>query len=507
MITGRDTLQEINDPVLQAQSRIEDADREMDDLNSQLNRLRIETAEQYRELAKFRLDEIRAGNVTARLNKAHLAVPALMDQHKQALEALEKDITRGQQRQQMLDQQRETHRDARDRAAEALRKQIRNSQSALEETEGYSRQQKKAAAAVLVARRADEKASQSEADLASKGKPYQDDVLFMYLWGRRYLTPDYRHGGIIRMLDGWVARLIHFKQTRADYHMLNELPQRLREHATQAAEEADRLRQSLLTMEKQAAEKDGVATLQAALDTAEKHLKQVNDDIEAEEKRYEELLRQKNAFAAGEDEYTRKVMTLMAAELEREDVIALFQQAQSTPRPEDDAIVMRLHQLQKAHKTITDRISGLRIDQQHQRKALEELAGLREKFRRSNYDARSFLFSHQPRAGCPAGRDPAREHVVGWRLGPHRPRPEVGFTRCRRFGQWWFRRFRRGRFSQWRWFRQWRISQWRQFLIREMNQPMDLDGIVAAARTSPQLAEGLGLSPEVTSQLEKTVGL
>ena len=73
----------------------------------------------------------------------------------------------------------------------------------------------------------------------------------------------------------------------------------------------------------------------------------------------------------------------------------------------------------------------------------------------------------------------------------------------------------------------------RDFVIGEMNKPMDLDGIVTAARTSPQLAaqvyaasllaievdtpaerqylqqlaEGLSLSPEVTSRLEKTVGL
>ena len=392
MITGRDTLQEINNHVLQAQSRIEAVDREMDGLNAQLNQSRIETAEQYRELATFRLDEIRAGTVTSRMNKAYLAVPAFMDQHKQALEALEKDVTQGQQRQQMLEKQRETRRDARDTAADALWKQIQKSKSALEKTADYGRRQETAAAAVQVAGRADEKASQSEADLASKGKPYQDDMLFMYLWDRRYLTPDYRHGGITRMLDGWVARLIRFKETRADYHMLNELPQRLREHAAKAAEEAERQQQSLLAMERQAAEKDGVAILQAALDTAEKQLQQVNDDIHAEEKRYQELLRQKNDFASGEDEYTQKAVALMAAELAREDVIALFQQAQSTPRPEDDAIVMRLHQLQQTHKTLTDRISELKTNQQQQRNALEDLSTLREKFRRSNYDASASSF-------------------------------------------------------------------------------------------------------------------
>ncbi len=73
----------------------------------------------------------------------------------------------------------------------------------------------------------------------------------------------------------------------------------------------------------------------------------------------------------------------------------------------------------------------------------------------------------------------------------------------------------------------------RDFVINEMNKPLDLDGIVAAAGMSPQLsaqvyaasllaievdtpaerqylqqlAGGLGLSPEVTSRLEKTVGL
>jgi len=73
----------------------------------------------------------------------------------------------------------------------------------------------------------------------------------------------------------------------------------------------------------------------------------------------------------------------------------------------------------------------------------------------------------------------------------------------------------------------------RDFVIGEMNKPLDLDGIVAGCKKSPQLAaqvyaasllaievdtpaerqylqhlaDGLGLSPEVTSRLEKTVGM
>ena len=404
MITGRDTLEEINSHVLQAQSGIEAADRELDSLNTRLNGLRLETAKQYRELAKFRLDEQRSGSVTARLAKAHQAVPAFLDQRRQALEALEKNIDQMQQRQRALEAQRESLRDVRDSAAEALEQQIAKSRSALEQTGDYHRQQEQAAAAVQVARRADEKASQTGADLASKGQPYQDDALFMYLWRRRYLTPDYRHGGIIRMLDDWVARLIDFKKARADFHMLNELPRRLREHASAAAEEAKRQQQALLAMEKQAAERDGILALQAALDKAEKKLQQVNEDIEAAEKSYRELLRQKNAFAAGEDEYTQKAVGLLTAELEGEDTIALLQQAKATPRPEDDAIVMRLHQLQKEQQEVGDRIAKLKSKQQQQRKALEELAKLRGQFRRSNYDARRSNFPSELGLGLLLGQ-------------------------------------------------------------------------------------------------------
>jgi DNA repair exonuclease SbcCD ATPase subunit len=392
MITGRDTLQEINSHALQAQSLIEGADGEADSLTQRLSRLRLEEAEQYRKLAEFRLDDIRAGAVTVRLDKAYEAVDSYMEQHQQDIAALDTDLAKLQQQQQVLDQQRESKRKERDQAADDLQQQVQISKTNLENSTDYLHQQEKALQATEVARRADEKASQAEADLDRKGKPYQDDKLFMYLWNRRYLTPDYAHGGIIRKLDDGVARLIGFKKARADYHMLTELPRRLRAHATQAAEEAERERQSIQEMEQQAAEKDGLPTLQATLDTAEDQLQQINADIESTEKQYQELLRQRKDLTVGDDNNTLKALSLIAAELEREDIISLFQQAQSTPRPEDDAIVKQLHKLQQESNEISKRLTELKTIQEKQRHALEELARVRGKFRRRNYDARHSSF-------------------------------------------------------------------------------------------------------------------
>jgi DNA repair exonuclease SbcCD ATPase subunit len=387
MITGRDTLQQINDHVLQAQSQIESADREMDKLTSRLGGLRLEEAEQFQKLARFRLGEINAGHMVARLDKAHQVVQAFLEHHKHALAELENRLEQVKQSQRKLEQQRESRINARDQAVEEFERQLEKSKEKLEQDEVYRIQKEKALRAAEVSHRADEKASQSEADLASKGKPYQEDSIFMYLWQRRYMTPDYRANGIIRSLDDWVARLIDYGETRADYHMLNELPLRLREHADQAAEEAERQKQALLTLEKQAAEKDGLGTLQTALEKAEAQLQQINDEIEDYEKQYQALLGQKAGFAAGEDEHTQKAVEILAAELEREDTIELYRQAQATPRPEDDVIVMQLHKLQKEQQETNKRLSELKANRQQQRKALEELSKLRSEFRRSNYDA------------------------------------------------------------------------------------------------------------------------
>jgi chromosome segregation ATPase len=326
------------------------------------------------------------------LDKVHHAVPTFLDQHKQALATLDNKLEQLKQSRQKLEQQHETGINQRDKAVETLQRQLEESKKKLEQDQDYQLQKEKAIRAAEVTRRADEKASQSEADLASKGEPYQEDSIFMYLWQRRYLTPDYRANVIIRSLDGWVARLIDYREARADYHMLNELPLRLREHADRAAEEARHQQEALQALEKQTAEKDGVGTSQTALEKTEAQLQQVNDEIETHEKRYQELLAQKADFAAGKDKYTQKAVGVLVAELENDDTLELYRQAQATPRPEDDAIVMRLHKLQQEQQETNKRISDFQADRQQHRKALEELTKLGGKFRRSNYDTRYSSF-------------------------------------------------------------------------------------------------------------------
>ena len=58
-----------------------------------------------------------------------------------------------------------------------------------------------------IAQHAEQKASFAARDFEEKGRPYRADPLFAYLWDRGWGTGRYRAFPLVRMIDGWVARL------------------------------------------------------------------------------------------------------------------------------------------------------------------------------------------------------------------------------------------------------------------------------------------------------------
>ena len=84
-----------------------------------------------------------------------------------------------------------------------------------------------------------EKTYQAKADQQEKGAPYRADPLFTYLWDCKYGTSAYKANPLTRFLDNWVARLCDFQSARKNYWMLQEIPERLDEHAKALRSKAD----------------------------------------------------------------------------------------------------------------------------------------------------------------------------------------------------------------------------------------------------------------------------
>jgi hypothetical protein len=387
MVSGRENLDLISRQVYQVQTEQQEISQRLEDLHRQLGAIRLEMSNGYRELAKLRLDDLQAGQVISHLNETDQMIFTLVQNLRRTRLALKEQIEASMSRQRQLEEQRKELQQQRDEAGEAMQSRLEETHKRISATEAYRQQQKRAQDTEAVARHAEEKASRAEKDRLEKGKPYEADRLFMYLWNRRFLTPDYRGGWITRQLDNWVAKIIDFQRNRSNYYMLLELPRRLREHATKVQQTAQLEAQALQSMARQAAEADGILELQAKVQEAEKQLKDVDAKIEAEEISHQKLLAEEAEFNAGTDPLSRQIIEVQAAALEKEPLPSLYRIAQSTHRPEDDVIVARIHQLRQRQEQIGEEIQSLNALWQKQQRNMGELEEVRRRYRQRGYDS------------------------------------------------------------------------------------------------------------------------
>ena len=194
MLSGRDSLALFNQRISNAREQVEGIHHHLENISKRLAGIRQEKAVQYRELARVRLDDIEAGKIIDGLNGTDRAVLRLLAQKAEAQNILNGEIDAYLRRQRSLNEQRNIQEQQRDVALEVVEENIAETSEQLETTPAYQQKKENWQTAVKQAKNADEKATQSEADKDEKGNPYESDSLFMYLWRRRYLTPDYEGG-------------------------------------------------------------------------------------------------------------------------------------------------------------------------------------------------------------------------------------------------------------------------------------------------------------------------
>ena len=75
----------------------------------------------------------------------------------------------------------------------------------------------------------------------------------MYLWRRKLGTPEYPSGFFVRYFDEKIAALINYREARANYAMMNQVPERLRAHADRLAANTEAEQQKLGAFEQEIA--------------------------------------------------------------------------------------------------------------------------------------------------------------------------------------------------------------------------------------------------------------
>ena len=191
------------------------------------------------------------------------------------------------------------------------------------------------------------------AECSAKLAAFQaEGSLYAYLRRRSYGDTSYGAFAPLRMLDGWIARLCHFKENRAAEQTLlgmqEELARRCLTLDTGLAQAA-------------AAEQKMLNAAAAALDlpAADERLAERSRELRV---RQEAAVRVRAALAGYADKTDArylKVQKLVQTFLQARSIDELVGQAAATPAPEDDALVQRLAGLRLQRITLQQEYDAL----------------------------------------------------------------------------------------------------------------------------------------------------
>jgi hypothetical protein len=387
MISGRQALATIEDAVSRARADERRLDTALKAAADEAARLRTERAAAFRELARVKLDALQKDGVVGELDAAERRALDLLASRRQSFDALTARRHAAEEAVRAAEAERHARAEALEQAIEALGDLRRSIEAKIHQSPEWSAQRARIDRAAHIAEEAEKKAAQAEADREEKRKPYEADPLFMYLWRRRFGTAEYRAGNFVRYIDRKVARLVRYDKARANYVMLNEIPQRLREHAARVKADIATERVQLAAVERAEMEKGGGGAMAARAAEAKTALVEAERRLAEAKKALANLDREHDRIAAGDgDDAAREAVELLASADSRQDLQELYREAARTPTTKDEAIVRRIEETEVAIGKAEQEIGAIRKEMRTIAQRRAEIERERDEFRSRGYD-------------------------------------------------------------------------------------------------------------------------
>ncbi|KTD60031.1 hypothetical protein [Legionella shakespearei] len=387
MQSGSQILLSIDKGIDVIHSQIQTIDQQNNTQSQKLVALQTMQAERYKRMAKIRLDNVLSGELSLGLDRVSQRVDEILKERVKAIHMLQEQIKSTKVQMNDHHQQRAQLHALTIQATERLDTAEAATQNRLKGEPAYLAQLEKAETAARVAKHADDKMQQAQSAREQKGKPYENEQLFMYLWQRSYGTSQYKANPFIRFLDKWVARLCDFDKARPNYAMLLEIPKRLSEHAQRLLSAADLAFAELIALEKKAAEEDGIPELKKSMQQAQEKLDQCDHQIEDAEKHLQALEMEQSAFSSGDDAPFKEAIKILSSTFEQEPVQVLQDYARATTTTEDDLLVQEMDATKVTTQQIQQSVTDNKRVQQRYLERMRELQDIRNRFKQQHFDS------------------------------------------------------------------------------------------------------------------------
>ena len=399
MISGRQALAQIEQTIEKIRQQEARCERAYATATEEVGRLCLQRTEAFRELARLKLDAITQGKVVVALDAAERQAIGLLNSRQEALRRLTERRREAEARVARVEAERQAATDALERALEEVEAIRRTVEAKVSVDPEWISARARADEVAGQAQQAEKKAVQAEVDRDEKKRPYEADPLFMYLWNRKFGTSAYRVNPFSRYMDRLVARVVGYDRARANYVLLNEIPERLRVHSRRLIEELRNERARLTAIERKAlvaagaeARENEAAQAKARLDEAERALAEAREALAVLDRTYDA------SVLEGDAPY-REAVELLAAADAREDLNQLYQEALRTPTPRDEEIVRRV----QATDVMTNRALRQAADAHRQLKETAQRRAILEheweELRQQGYDTPYGTFGNEVALG------------------------------------------------------------------------------------------------------------
>ncbi|MEO6013564.1 MAG: hypothetical protein ABIQ30_08280 [Devosia sp.] len=349
-LSGPDALRSLDEA-------LRDIRREEDEIAKRLARsaelitkMREQEGELLRHLAEVRLDPAVQTDLADQISQAERKARDMLKSHGEDLTAsegklkgLDADIAKATADRATL----QADAQKRDGELKALADKIRPQLAA---DPAFAAKLNAAKELATIAAESLRKTSQAETDRETKGKPYRDDPLFMYLWTNGFGTKTYRANNLVAFIDSKIAAMVGFPEARPNFSMLNDIPLRLREHADRQQANAKAATDELSTLESAAIDDAGGKSAREAMEKVVAQIDALDKQIVALQDQRDDSLKTQRELAQGSDPAFASAIAGLAEALGREDLKTLLAEARATKTGQDDTIVQQIDDVRQRAK-------------------------------------------------------------------------------------------------------------------------------------------------------------
>ncbi|MEO0983144.1 MAG: hypothetical protein AAFX03_10885 [Pseudomonadota bacterium] len=391
-VTGADVLARMDQEIGRARQALADSIEAVDEGEARQAEISREELAAFSELAALRLDVISTQEEHDLLTEADRKVVDLLSQHDAFTSRQKALVSDAAEKIGALETRRGQLAEERRRALEAYEEKVDEIQAGLSEDPAYQTLLTAAEDAAAIAERAEKKLELAREDRVQKGDPYETDPLFSYLWERKFRTTEYDGRGLIKALDGWVARLCKYDRAYLNYARLIELPERLAEHLERVeADRADAV-EALEEAEAAALEAGGADALQTAADGVLEDIKRADAEIDSKEAEHLRLTTAYEAALTNASGPARQAREALAASLKAASFPDLRVLASETVSLADDRVVDRLVKLRAEQMELEIQADQLEAAPAARRRGLKRFERVRSGFKRAGLDRSDVLF-------------------------------------------------------------------------------------------------------------------